>query len=427
MRSSLGHDRRSLAPRTKPADAGRVLLPTYAFETIPHSARSLSTPRRVGRPRVAGAGSLALAPDARYTFAAVAESLVVDRQMSTRAVAAPLAGLAPVLEATLRARTEALARLARRGGALLFLCGALLAGREAHAGAPILMLDSTHVMGQAHRGQVFVRPRAIALDTLHREVLVANTGIGRIEFFDYRTWPRGYFTHEVPGPDGRPLAGEPIALAVTPAGEILVSDTKAPYVDVLDYRGRSLQQLVLPAPDDTAGAFRGPGAIAVAPDGRVLVASRGEGRIHVFDRTLRHLDTWGVTGTDSTKLENVTAMAVDSAGRIFIACAATERAVQVFTLDGRYVTGFGRHDLGPGNFSLPSGLAFTTGGRVCVTDAIRQIVQVFESDGTFVGAFGGVGVGLGEFREPSALAGDGHGLLALAEKSGSRFQVMWLR
>jgi hypothetical protein len=99
----------------------------------------------------------------------------------------------------------------------------------------------------------------------------------------------------------------------------------------------------------------------------------------------------------------------------------------VFSLDGRYVTGFGRHDLGPGNFSLPSGLAFTTGGRVCVTDAIRQIVQVFESDGTFVGAFGGVGVGLGEFREPSALAGDGHGLLALAEKSGSRFQVMWLR
>ncbi|MCE9627150.1 MAG: NHL repeat-containing protein [Candidatus Eisenbacteria bacterium] len=357
----------------------------------------------------------------------MAETLVVDRQMSTREIAAPLAELAPVFEAALHAREQALARLARGTATALFLLGALLAPRPAAAGATILLLDSTHVMGQAHRGQVFVRPRAIALDTLHHEVLVANTGIGRIEFFDYRTWPRGYFTHEVPGPDGRPLAGEPIALAVTPAGEILVSDTKAPYVDVLDYRGRSLQQLVLPAPDDTAGAFRGPGAIAVSPDGRVLVASRGEGRIHVFDRTLRHLDTWGVTGTDSTKLENVTAMAIDSAGRVFIACAATERAVQVFSLDGRYVTGFGRHDLGPGNFSLPSGLAFTTGGRVCVTDAIRQIVQVFESDGTFVGAFGGVGVGLGEFREPSALAGDGHGLLALAEKSGSRFQVMWLR
>jgi hypothetical protein len=62
-----------------------------------------------------------------------------------------------------------------------------------------------------------------------------------------------------------------------------------------------------------------------------------------------------------------------------------------------------------------------------VSDAIRQIVQVFGTDGTFVGTFGGAGVGLGEFREPSALAGDGRGTLALAEKSGSRFQVLWLR
>ncbi len=309
----------------------------------------------------------------------------------------------------------------------LTCCWLLALPRTAHAGAEYLYVDSAHVMAQAHRGGQFLRPRAVALDMLHAEVIVANTGLGRIEYFYFRTWPRGFFVHSVPGPDGRPLASEPIALALSARGDLLVSDLRAPYVDVLDYRGRSLAQLVLPAPDDTAGGMFGPGAIAVAPDGRVFVASRGAGRVHVFDAALRHIVSWGVTGRDSLQLAAITALAVDSAGRVFVACASGELAVQVFSATGEFAFGFGRHDLGPGNFSLPSGLAFMSGGRVCVSDAIRQVVQVFDSGGTFLGAVGGAGVGPGEFREPSALAGDGHGLLALAEKSGGRFQLMWLR
>lgn len=375
-----GSERCLPAPRCIPGGAEHNPAATFDQSTTLHPTRSLSTPRRVVPPRRRGGEGSTLAPRAR-----------------------------------------------RLTTVLLILAAVLLMADRAVAGAPVVLLDSMHVMGQAHRGQGFVRLRAIAVDTAHAEVIVANTGIGRVEFFDYRTWPRGYFTHEVPGPGGQRMPGEPIALAVTTADELLISDLKAPFVDVVDYRGRSQRHLTLPAPDDTAGAQRGPGAIAVSPDGRVLVASRGEGRVHVFDRELRHLTTWGSTGRDSARLEIITALAVDPAGRVFVACASTELAVQVFTLEGAYLNGFGRHDLGPGNFSLPSGIAFATGGRVCVSDAIRQIVQVFESDGTFVGAFGGVGVGLGEFREPSALAGDGHGLLALAEKSGGRFQVLWLR
>lgn len=306
----------------------------------------------------------------------------------------------------------------------------LLAGiapRVAVAGAIPLWVDSAHVMRQAHHGEAFVRPRAVAVDPRHGEVMVANTGLGRVEFFDYRTFPRGYFTHSVPGPDGLPLAGEPTALAFDSRGHVLVSDLKAPYVDVLDYRGRPEAQIALPAPDDTAGGDRGPGALAVAPDGRIYVASRGRGRVHVFDADYRLLTSWGTTGDDTTQLRNITALAVDSANRVYVACAASALAVQVFEDNGRYVLGFGKHDIGPGNFSLPTGIAFSAGGRVCVSDAIRQVVQVFDSGGNYVGAVGGPGVGPGEFREPSALAGDGHGLLALAEKSGGRFQVMWLR
>lgn len=379
-----GQERR---PHARPSRA-RGLRPAHAAATPQVTVRSLSTPNGDPAPRL--------------------HDLVAQLQHE--------AGIE---------REAALERHARRLAGALALLLALATG--ARAGAPVIALDSLHVMGVAHRGQPFMRPRAIALDPAHGEVIVANTGLGRVEYFDYRTWPKGFFTHEVPGPDGRSVPGEPIALAVTPTGDLLVSDFKAPWVSVLDYRGRTLRRITLPAPDDRADGRVGPGAIAVAPDGRVLVASRGEGRIHVYDAALRPLGSWGVTGLEPGQLQDVTALAVDSTGRVFVTCAATKYAVQVFQQDGSFAYGFGRHELGPGHFSLPSGLAFLPGQRVCVSDAIRQIVQVFGTDGTFVGTFGGAGVGLGEFHEPSALAGDGRGTLALAEKSGSRFQVLWLR
>lgn len=332
--------------------------------------------------------------------------------------------------------TCAVARGGRSARTLSTPCGALVlalslgvgtAPRLAVAGAVPLELDSAHVMAMAHHGESFVRPRAVAVDAGHGEIAVANTGLGRVEFFDYRTYPRGYFTHQVTGPDGTPEPGEPVALAYMSRGELLISDMKSSTVDLVDYRGRMLRQFRLPAPDDTARGDHGPGPIAVGSDGRVYVASRGAGRVYVYSPELALLTSWGTTGRDSGQMHAITALAVDSSSRVFVACASGELAVQVFDDTGRFAFGFGRHDIGPGNFSLPSGLAFSPGGRVCVSDAIRQVVQVFDSVGTYVGAVGGFGVGPGEFREPSALAGDGHGLLALAEKSGGRFQVMWLR
>ncbi len=301
--------------------------------------------------------------------------------------------------------------------------------REASAaeyGEPAI--DSSHVMAMAHRGQSFVRPRAIVVDAAHQEIAVANTGLGRIEYFDFRTWPRGYFTHVVPDPNGRGRAGEPFALALDGQDRLFISDLYVSYVDVVDFRGRSLAHLTLPAPDDSASGETGPGALAIAPDGRILVASRGKhGRIHVFDSELRHVKTFGTAGKDPGELSVITSLAVDAGGRTYVACGATQFAVQIFDADGRYLSGFGVHEIGPGNFSFPSAVTLTADGRVWVADAIRQLVQVFDPNGKYLGAVGGSGNKPGEFTEPSALAGDGHGILALTEKSGGRFQVMWTR
>lgn len=310
---------------------------------------------------------------------------------------------------------------------LAIFAAAVPASRRAAADVPVL--DSALAMGLANGGFDFRGPSGIALDMEHGEVVVANTGRHRIEFFDLKTYPTGYFVHRVPDPVTRKLCdGNPMHVAVDREGNILVSDMIVPYVDVVDYRGRPVTQLRLPAPDDTFAVGRGPGALAVGPDGTIWVASRGrEGRIYRFGADYAYVGGWGTPGSDPGQLQAITAMAVTPEGNLAVACARTTLAIQVFDPNGSYLRGFGVHELGPGNFSFPSGIAVTGDGRMWVSDAIRHSMQVFDSSGRFLGTVGGFGEGPGEFVNPSALASDGKGLLALAENVGNRFQLMWVR
>jgi tripartite motif-containing protein 71 len=273
-------------------------------------------------------------------------------------------------------------------------------------------------------GVPFKAPRGIAIDERHGEVLLANSGEHRIEVFSLGGDRRARFIHRVQGTGGVWVDGEPQALAVDRTGRIFVSDQMAHYVDVLDYRGKSVARLELPS-IPTATAENAPGALAITPDGSLLVAERGRtGRIHRFASDLRHAGSWGIPGREAGQLAAIRALAVTPAGEVVVACAETRIAVQVFSAQGEYLRGFGVHDIGPGNFSLPSGVAITGDGRIWVSDEIRHLVQVFDASGAFVQATGGLGRGPGQFAYPSALASDGKGLVAIAEREGNRFQLL---
>jgi DNA-binding beta-propeller fold protein YncE len=113
-------------------------------------------------------------------------------------------------------------------------------------------------------------------------------------------------------------------------------------------------------------------------------------------------------------------------GSIVVLCLDTNFAVQRFTNDGAYVSGFGLHDIGTGNVSFPSGIAVTGDGRLYVTDELRQIIQVFDERGAVIARFGGGGLLPGEFQYPSALASDGKDYLAVVERVGARLQLLRL-
>jgi DNA-binding beta-propeller fold protein YncE len=231
--------------------------------------------------------------------------------------------------------------------------------------------------------------------------------------------------HAVPDENGRLVDGQPRSLVVTPDGDIYVSDVSVPYVDHLDFRGRSLGRIALPSPDDrleTGGA----GALARAADGRLFVASRARaGRIYVVDANDRLVGAWGEKGARPGQLSAISGLAVLGDSELVVTCVSTELGVQVFDPAGHYRRGFGVHDIGMGKFSVPTGVTVSSDGRIWVVDSVRANLQVFDREGTYEGAVDGNNAAA-PWLYPSALASDGRGMFAMSESGGNRLRLMWV-
>lgn len=301
----------------------------------------------------------------------------------------------------------------------LALGGTALLLAAPHVGAAPLVEHVMDVVGWSD-GVAFANPRGIAIDPLRGDIAVANTSGHRIEVFSAGGRPRLRFVHGVETREGQRKDGFPSGIVMDRAGRMLVVDNLAPYVDVLNGRGRSVDRIVLP---DSAR----PVAIAAARDGSVLVAEAGAGgRVHRYDADLAFVRSWGVPGNAAGHLEDIQALAELPDGRVVVVCPRTEFVVQVFTGDGTFVNGFGHIDMGPENFSLPSGVAVTDDGRIWISDEIRQRIQVYQPDGLFLGAVSGGDAGAGDFLYPSAIATDGQRHIAVVERAAGRYRLLRL-
>jgi DNA-binding beta-propeller fold protein YncE len=296
-----------------------------------------------------------------------------------------------------------------------FLAAIALAGSSTHAlaGGP---LDLRLVLWGFTQGSSFSQPRGVAFDPGDGALYVANTGAHRIEVFSRTGRPLSRFVHRVTRPDGTVADGEPCALAFDRSGRLLVADKLATFVDVLDRRGRYVARL------DIASGH--PSALAVGSDGTIYVGTTAEAaKIYRFRANYTADGSWGEQGTAPGSLYDVAALWTMGDSTIVVACERTDLAVQTFTTTGVYRHGFGLHDVGDGNFSLPAGLVVTADGRIWVADEIRRTLQVFDKEGNFVAKVSGSGTALGEFEHPSALTSDRAGLIAVTDRGIGRVQV----
>lgn len=99
---------------------------------------------------------------------------------------------------------------------------------------------------------------------------------------------------------------------------------------------------------------------------------------------------WGEYGQDPWSVTGPAGLALDGAGRLFIAEAEihnpSQTGLQVFTPGGVYLESWGRfsYEGGPGDLITPYGLAWGPDDCLYVSDAEQSRLLVFSTDGTYL-------------------------------------------
>jgi len=299
------------------------------------------------------------------------------------------------------------AAIAAAFGLAALLCAAGTRAQTAPA-TQLFLRPVTSMFEHFEEGR-FGPVRGVFYDRAHDEVWIADSSNGRIAIFT----PDG-----LPLYTARPGGGlvEPSRLVVL--GErTLVLDNDRSRIAVLDWRARYVGPLELPGLPDEPQI----GAIATDAKGRLYVGENSRGEVLVYEPDLRLRLRFGRRGDGPGEFQSIAGVAGDEERIVVVDHRAV--AVQIFDRRGNLIRGFGEHQVGVQNFSLPSAVAIDSQGRIFVADALRQEVKVFQPDGRFLTRFGGVGGGPGALTFPEDLSLDGADRVYVAEKGNRRVQV----
>jgi DNA-binding beta-propeller fold protein YncE len=267
----------------------------------------------------------------------------------------------------------------------------------------------------------FKEPGGVFYDRTADELFVADGKNGLIGIFD---------------PDGRPvftfgrgLLEDPRQVAVTADGTIFVLDANQSALERFSYRGEpeGRLQFAYPVEDgEPAGTVR-LGAFTLDDEGRFYVGDLDLPQVLVYSPTLELLHVIRPE-KGGASFQVITGLAVSREG-VLAVVDFKATPVQLFDERGRFLRGFGHHDIGAEGFTAPMAVAFDEDGYLYVVDMLRHHVKVFDGMGVLQGIFGGWfgpgsgGRAPGEMLYPSSVAVAPGGFVYVAERFGNRVQL----
>ncbi len=217
--------------------------------------------------------------------------------------------------------------------------------------------------------------------------------------------PDGSFLREIPG---RGAWKDPQAIALAPDGAILIADGESGHVLEVDIAGKVRRE------HDAGKGARLTG-VAVFGDS-IFCADNRNDRIVVFKRGGGRKEGWGKRGEGSGEFRSPYRVAADLAGRIFVTDVLNAR-VQWFSAFGQSLGSFRKFGAGQGRLVRPTGLSLDGRGRIWVSDSYTGLVQLFDESGAFVRALSSAGT-VQVFGDPTGIAATPDGVWVADQKSG---------
>jgi len=201
---------------------------------------------------------------------------------------------------------------------------------------------------------------------------------------------------------------EPWGVAVAPNGDVYVADTWNHRIQKFDSTGRFIAKWgtfadVKGQLGAQPGAFWGPRAVAIAPNGDVLVTDTGNKRVQVFNSEGRFISMFGGDGTEPGKMKEPVGIAVDSKGNIYVA-DTWNRRIQKFDSAGRPLAQFPVPAWDSQSIVNKPYLAVDREGRILYTEPEKHRFVVISSSGQEEGSKGTLGSDPSSFNIPTGIA-----------------------
>ena len=286
---------------------------------------------------------------------------------------------------------------------------ALLGESPAETAKPVVFIRPIALFNEHLYEGTFNAPMGIFFDRKANEVWVADTKNNLVGCFTPEGVPVFAFASD--------LLREPSRIAVDGSGRIYVLDNDRSKLKVFSYRGEPL-----PAPKIPGLAERPSfGALAVDPDGNLYVGENESCQVLIFGPDWKPRGRLGGCGIENGQFQAITGIAANA--EYVVVTDAQAVAVQIFNRKGNFIRGFGAHDMGIQNFSLPASVALDSKGRLIAIDTLRHEIKFFDLEGNFLDRFGGLGWRLGSVAYPAGVAVDPADRLYVVEKGNARVQV----
>jgi DNA-binding beta-propeller fold protein YncE len=187
----------------------------------------------------------------------------------------------------------------------------------------------------------------------------------------------------------------PYAVAVHPEGGLLVTDPGLGCVHFLDWKRGKYRRLGA----GVEGGLPSPVGVAVAKDGSILVSDSRRAAIERFSTGGKYLGRFAAGYTP----ERPAGIAVDQeSGNVFVV-DVTAQQIAVLSPEGEMTRTIGTGGSEPGQFNFPTHLALDAQGKLLVADSMNFRIQRLEQDGTPIGAFGKAGDIQGDFAHPKGI------------------------
>lgn len=245
--------------------------------------------------------------------------------------------------------------------------------------------------GQGRAPGQFDAPRGIAIAP-DGAIYVVDMRNARVERFN----KDGSFARQFGGPgrgDGqfwRESGRGPTGIAVDQQGFVYVADTWNHRVEKFTADGAfvtkwgSYSNLVAPTPSPDRTGFFGPRGLAISPAGEVYVTDTGNGRVVVFDRDGKFLREFGSKGAGPNQLNEPVGIALSADGqRVYVADSNNAR-IAVFDPQGRPLAQW-PVEAWRGKAYFEPYLALDSDGRLYATSSTTRQVLKFDQDGRLVG------------------------------------------